>query len=164
VRNEVRQARPSCSSGRPTYLETWFYLLLLLLPSSACAALRNCPPPRITVPKDPSWIQPIIFLLDFESPTAGTVLWDATPCADCSSCCSVFSGVFDPEDGGSMLIRNICSCQSTRRHVPESSIALEEYYLLEYNAVKSVIDEQTFRRNISSPSSGSKNKRRKKRA
>jgi hypothetical protein len=38
----------------------------------------------------------------------------------------------------------------------------EEYYLLWYNAVYSVESQPTFRRNISPPSSGSKNKQSKK--
>jgi hypothetical protein len=38
----------------------------------------------------------------------------------------------------------------------------EEYYILEYNAVYSVGSKPTFRRNISPPSSGSKNEPRKK--
>jgi hypothetical protein len=54
-------------------------------------------------------------------------------------------GVSDPEDGGNMLIRNVGLCQSTRRHVPDSNITLEEYYLLGYTAVKYVIREPTFR-------------------
>jgi hypothetical protein len=40
----------------------------------------------------------------------------------------------------------------------------EEYYLLGYNAVQSVKCQPTFRRNISPPSSGSKNKLSKKAA
>jgi hypothetical protein len=45
-----------------------------------------------------------------------------------------------------------------------TAVVMIEYYLLEYNVVQSVESQPTFRRNISPPSSGSKNKPSKKSA
>jgi hypothetical protein len=64
--------------------------------------------------------------------------------------------------------------RTTRHHIPEDSTfhthaertsnptRVEECYLLGYNAVKSAENKLTFRRSMSVPSSGSKNKPCKK--
>jgi hypothetical protein len=49
----------------------------------------------------------------------------------------------------------------TDHPIPDKVIP-EELYLLRYNAVQSIESQPTFRRNISPPSSGSKNKPSKK--
>jgi hypothetical protein len=56
---------------------------------------------------------------------------------------------------------NTCNGKSRQLCSKICSNYIEEYYLLGYNAVYSVERQPTFRRNISPPSSGSKNKPRK---
>jgi hypothetical protein len=73
-----------------------------------------------------------------------------------------FRKLLTPDYGYSDSLRNVGNIFHFDTTFREHFVAFEEYYLLGYNAVQSVESRPTFRRNLSSPSSGSKNKPIKK--